>query len=182
MTGIIVAFPKAENAKNIKNILVRSGFRVLAACTSGSQVLQLAHEISGGIVICGFRLADMGYRELRESLPEDFDMLLISSKAQWQEGSSSGILYLSMPIKVHELISTAEMMVYTQERKRKKKKSQPKMRSKEEQEVIQQAKELLMARNNMTEEEAHRYMQKTSMNNGTSLPETAQMIISLAEA
>jgi response regulator NasT len=36
-----------------------------------------------------------------------------------------------------------------------------------------------MERNNMTEEEAHRYMQKTSMDSGTDLVETAQMILSL---
>jgi len=38
---------------------------------------------------------------------------------------------------------------------------------------------LLMIRNNMTEEEAHRYMQKTSMDSGTGLTDTAQMILSM---
>ena len=32
----------------------------------------------------------------------------------------------------------------------------------------------------MTEEEAHRYIQKRSMDNGTGLTETAQMILSFA--
>ena len=181
MTGIIVAFPKAENGKNIKNILVRSGFSVLGVCTSGAQVLQLANDLPSGIVISGYHLPDMGYMELRNHLPAEFDLLLISSKAQWQEKSRSDILYLSMPLKVHELLSTVEMMVYTQERRRRRRRSKPKVRSKEEQELIAKAKELLMARNNMTEEEAHRYIQKASMDSGTSLPETAQMIISLAD-
>ena len=34
-------------------------------------------------------------------------------------------------------------------------------------------------RNSMTEEEAHRYIQKCSMDSGTNLVETAQMVISL---
>ena len=38
---------------------------------------------------------------------------------------------------------------------------------------------ILGQRNNLTEEEAHRYMQKRSMDNGTGLTETAQMILSL---
>ena len=50
---------------------------------------------------------------------------------------------------------------------------------KDEQEMIAEAKALLMERNNMTEEEAHRYIQKRSMDNGTDLTETAQMILSL---
>ena len=45
--------------------------------------------------------------------------------------------------------------------------------------MIHEAKLLLMNRNNMTEEEAHRYLQKTSMDNGTSLVETAQMVLQL---
>lgn len=45
--------------------------------------------------------------------------------------------------------------------------------------AIKDAKELLMARNHMTEEEAHRYLQKTSMDSGTNLVETAQMVLSM---
>ena len=45
--------------------------------------------------------------------------------------------------------------------------------------MIRQAKALLMERNNMTEEEAHRYLQKCSMDNGTNMVETAQMILTL---
>ncbi len=64
-------------------------------------------------------------------------------------------------------------------KRRKKLKSQPKERSGEEQELIKQAKELLMERNHMTEAEAHRYIQKCSMDSGTNMVETAQMIMSL---
>lgn len=49
----------------------------------------------------------------------------------------------------------------------------------EEQELIKQAKELLMDRNHMTETDAHRYLQKCSMDSGTNMVETAQMIMSL---
>lgn len=39
MTNIIVVFPKIENAKSIRNVLVRNGFSVTAACTTGAQAL-----------------------------------------------------------------------------------------------------------------------------------------------
>ena len=38
---------------------------------------------------------------------------------------------------------------------------------------------MLMNRNNMTEEEAHRYLQKTSMDNATGMVETARMVLRL---
>ena len=65
------------------------------------------------------------------------------------------------------------------ERRRKKRKSRPKERSEEDKKVLQEAKNLLMERNGMSEEEAHRYIQKCSMDSGTNLVETAEMVLSM---
>ena len=92
---------------------------------------------------------------------------------------SEDVVCLPMPLKVHDLVSTLEMMAQTQARRRRKQRQQPKQRSSEEKGLIDQAKRLLMERNGMTEEEAHRYIQKCSMDSGTNLIETAQMVISL---
>ena len=43
VTNIIVVLPKIEDAKSIKNVLVRSGFSVMAACSTGAQALSLIH-------------------------------------------------------------------------------------------------------------------------------------------
>ena len=72
-------------------------------------------------------------------------------------------------------------MEYTIARKRKKMRAQQKQRSEAERNIILEAKSVLMSRNNLTEEEAHRYIQKRSMNNGTDMVETAQMILSLMD-
>lgn len=90
-----------------------------------------------------------------------------------------GMICLPMPLKVHDLVDTLEMMVQSQARIRRKQRLRPKERNLEEQNLIMRAKELLMERNNMTESEAHRYIQKCSMDSGTNLVETAQMVISL---
>ena len=54
-----------------------------------------------------------------------------------------------------------------------------KNRTEEEKKILWEAKAVLMERNHMTEEEAHRYIQKCSMDSGTSLTETAQMVLSM---
>jgi response regulator NasT len=106
-------------------------------------------------------------------------MLLIGSPGMWSGQAAEDIVCLGLPLKVHELLSTLEMMIESQTRRRRKRREQPKERSKEEQIMIDQAKALLMDRNHMTESEAHRYIQKCSMDSGNSLVETAQMIVSL---
>lgn len=83
------------------------------------------------------------------------------------------------PLRIHELLQTLEMMAGELSRRNKRNKKRPRERSKEEEELLSSAKALLMERNQMTEEQAHRYIQKRSMDNGTGLLETAQMILSL---
>lgn len=179
MTNIIVAFPKQDNARNIKKILVQNGFHVNALCSTGAQALQSANELEGGIIVCGYRFADMMYTELHEYLPVQFEMLLVASGANCGSRDVKNLVCLSTPLKVNELIQTIEMMEYTITRRKKKAKRKRLERTEEENGLLRDAKALLMERNNLTEEEAHRYMQKRSMDNGTGLVETAQMILSL---
>lgn len=179
MTNIIVALPKQEDARGIKNILVRNGFPVTGVCTTGAQAISLADGMGSGVIICGYKLADMVYSELHECMPCGFEMLLMASNRLLSECEGSGIVCLSMPLKVNDLLSTVGMLCEGVERRRRKEKLKPKVRSAEEEADIKAAKELLMARNHMTEEEAHKYLQKCSMDSGTNIVETARMALSM---
>lgn len=181
MTGIVIVFPKLEDGKSIRNLLVRHGYDIAAVCTRGSQAADYVDMMNDGIVICGYKAADMYYTELKSSLPKEFDVMLLASARVCQECTDPDIVCVSMPLKVHELVSTLEMMCMNQARRRKRLRSRPKQRSEEEKKILWQAKEVLMERNHMTEEDAHRYIQKCSMDSGTSLTETAQMILHLYE-
>lgn len=179
MLSIIIAFPKIEDANSIKNVLVRNGYGVNATCTTGAQVVGTANELDDGIVICGYRFSDMHYSELNNYLPKGFEMLLIASATKLEECTDNNIVCLSMPIKMQDLLNTLQMMSYNYSRRKKKDKEKPKPRSEVDKAIISKAKLVLMERNNMTEEEAHRYIQKNSMDSGTNMVEMAEMILSL---
>ena len=179
MTNIIVLFPKNEDAKNVRNLLVRHGFRVSAVCTTGAQALASANGLGDGIVVCGFKYPDMMYSELKTLLPSHFEMLLLASQRVWGEYGQEGVVCVAMPLKVHELISTLEMMAASLERRRKKRKEKPAVRSDADRKVLDEAKMILMERNGMSEDEAHRYLQKCSMDSGTNRVEKAQMVMSM---
>lgn len=179
MTNIIVVLPKLEDAKGIKNVLVRSGFQTTGVCTTGAQAISQADGLHDGIVVCSYKLVDMMYDQLHECLPYGFEMLLLASQNVINECYGNNIVCLSMPLKVNDLIDTVNMMADNILRRRRRQRLQPRSRSAEEDAVIRHAKELLMARNHMDEEEAHRYLQKCSMDSGTNLVETAQMVLSM---
>ena len=179
MVNIVVVFPRLDDAKNIRNLLARNGYEVLGVCSTGAQVLQIADCLDEGIIICGYRFHDMIYSELRENLPPAFELLLVASAHILESCDMDHVVGLSLPIRIQDLVNTLEMMAGNMYRRRRRLKARPKERSEEEKKIIADAKRLLMERNHMTEEEAHRYMQKCSMDSGNSLVETARMVFAL---
>ena len=179
MFSIIVGFPKIQDANSIKNVISRNGFTVSEGCTTGAQVVTLANNLDEGIVVCGYRFSDMHYSELNNYLPKGFEMLLVASPEKLEFCQDNNIVCLPMPIKTHDLMNTIQMMSYRYQRRKKKDKDRPKQRTEEEKALIRKAKLILMDRNNMTEEEAHRYLQKNSMDSGTNLVEMAEMVLKM---
>ena len=100
MTNIIVVLPKLEDAKGIKNVLVRNGFSVTGVCTTGAQAISQSDGLNDGIVVCSYKLMDMVYSELHECLPPGFEMLLMASNHLLSQCEGNGIVCLSMPLKV----------------------------------------------------------------------------------
>ena len=89
MTGIIVVFPNKDNATNIRNLLARGGMDVIGVCSTGAQAMHYADTVDNGIVVCGYRMKDMMYTQLREYLPDSFEMLLIASQDKWTENEKN---------------------------------------------------------------------------------------------
>lgn len=177
--NVIVLFPKSEEAKSIRNLLVRSGIEVCAVCTTGHQVIVAIDDLDDGIIVCGYKYSEMMYMDLRDYLPEAFDMLLITSQVHYSECCGNEVLCLAMPIKAPELVNTVNILLEGQWRRRRKRKLQPKVRNEKEKAVIENAKLLLINQKGFTEEEAHKYLQKQSMDNGTNIVETAHMILDI---
>lgn len=177
MAGIIVAFSKPEECRTIKNLLVRNGYNVAAMCTSGAQVINMADSLRNGVIVCGYKLADMLCTEVWQDTHEDFEMVVLANLANIYDLDKMGISCLGMPLKVKDLVNTVEMSFAVSERRWRKKKSRPKPRSEEDNKIISEAKSALMEINNMTESEAHRYIQKKSMNSGSSFVDTARIVL-----
>lgn len=179
MGSIIIALPRQADAGKIKEILLRHGFRNVYMTGTASGVLKETERLSHGIVISGTKLPDMDYTELVDCLPECFELLLLDSKQNVSARRQTGLVALTMPVKAYEFIDTVRMMLENMERHVSRKKKPRTTRTEKEENYIRNAKYVLMERNHMSEEEAFRYIQKSSMNTGTNMVETAQMILTL---
>jgi AmiR/NasT family two-component response regulator len=181
LQSIIVACYKEEDARRIRSILTKRGIEVAGIATTGAQVLSMIVSMDEGVVISTFRLRDMNYLDLSENLSGFFHMLLLCSPDKLgDQAMPDNVVYLPMPLKVGDLMQTLQSMTGIYRPRRKI--HVPPGRSEEDRKKISDAKAILMERNRMTEQEAHRYLQKRAMDTGTGIVEIAEMVIVLASA
>lgn len=121
MSVVLIVLPKAEDGKKVRKILMSHGFSHVFAYPTASALLQEVNQYSCGLVISGYRLKDMYYRELAESLPPYFDLVLMGSASTISE-ADTGILSLATPLKVYDLVNTVGMVLTQLERRLRKKK------------------------------------------------------------
>lgn len=179
MANVIVAFSKQEDASMIRNLLNRNGIQVNMVCTTGAAILESADSLGSGLVICGFRLQDLPCLEIRDSLPKSFEMIVVASPRFLQGIKKDGVHLLEMPLKVAPLVSMIRELSALKERRTDREKKRFLDESPENRALILRAKELLMEKRGFSEPEAHRYIQKNSMDTSKSMLETAKMILLL---
>ena len=178
MESVIVAFESDRSCERIRDILETSGTATCILCHSAAEVKRIVSKQRVSTVICGFKLADQSAEALAGDLPSSCAVLVLASQNLLDLLQNDDLFQLPAPVSKGDLTASVRMLL--QMGRRLERALRPR-RSPEELEVIQQAKALLMDRNGMTEEQAHRFLQKSSMDNGTKLLQTAQMVLDSAE-
>ena len=93
------------------------------------------------------------------------------------DASSKRVMFLPLPFVVGHLLESIREADQRAETIRRKDKTRPRTRSPKEDAAIRQAKQLLMDSRHMTENAAHHYLQRRSMESQDSLYECAQKVI-----
>ena len=107
-------------------------------------------------------------------LPDSCILLVIATQAQLQFCDNEDIFRLPAPVSRSDLMASVRLALQMEHRLEKLVRPR---RNEEEKAIIEQAKALLMERNGMTEEQAHRFIQKRSMDNGTRMVQTARLVL-----
>lgn len=174
MEKVIVAFESEKSCRRIKELLESSGTAACVACRSADQVRRAAGKLHITTVICGYKFADGSAEELFEDLPASCAMLMVAVQGMLDLCQNDDIFKLPSPVSKGDLLASVRMLL--QVGRRLERFIKPR-RSEEEQAVIGRAKELLMERHSMSEEQAHRFLQKRSMDSGVKLIQTAQLVL-----
>ena len=178
MDQVIVAFESSQTAERIRDILESGATASCVLCRTADQVRRAVHKLHITAVVCGFKLADQGAEALFRDLPPTCAMLVLAPQNLLELLQEEDIFRLATPVSKGDL--TGSVRILLQMGRRLERTFKPR-RSSEEQALIDQAKALLMERSGMSETQAYRFLQKTSMDNSARLVQTAQMILDSAE-
>lgn len=174
MIRTIIALNDEAQAQSMTQALVHRGITVRYRCQSGSEVLRAVKEMGGGVIICSFKLRDITAKELADRLAGQALILVLAKGNTLALCDHDDLFTLAVPVRPSELIGAVNMLLQMDAMRAAQR--IPK-RSTSAQETINKAKKLLMRRHNMTEPEAHHYLQQHSMRAGVRMEDIAHDLL-----
>lgn len=179
--NIILAFSDMGVAQRIKTILASEGIYTTGTANSVSRAIILSKSFKGkGLVITQSKLPDGTCAGIIDNIALDYHSLILAKGDMSYVTNGKNASVLPLPIKKEDLIDTVKMFLSKSvdvSGKQLKNNKERKVRSPEENMLIEEAKALLIERNNFTEERAHRFLQKKSMDSGMALHRVALSIL-----
>lgn len=176
MSRIVLVFENEKNRNRIEDMLASEGFDIRLACRSGAEAIRAINNMGTGLVVSSYKLSDMTSSMMAQDLSGIGIILVVGTAAQLDMCDGEDLFKLSTPLSRSDLISSVNMLLQFEERLHKK--ILP-ARPENDKQIIESAKLYLMDRNSMTEVQAHRFIQKRSMDNGSKMVDTAKLILKM---
>lgn len=182
---VLLADPDPEFRRKLKDLLRQHGYLVVAEAEDGRSTLQAAFRSQPDLIIMEGKIPGSKGLEVARLIEENrlAPVVLVTSHTHRElieEAKFSSVYgYLTKPIDDNSLIPTIEMALATFKRLIRIEEENRKLRKKlEEKTLVERAKRLLMEKKGLSEQVAHRYLQKISMDQSCSLARVAQQVIS----
>ncbi len=183
MKSVIVAFSNPLLANWATAILSRNGYSVEYACKTAGDVARVADFCTSLVVVSGFQFPDMTAEGLMGILDGRLAMVTVLLPHQRDLVERSDLITVPYPVATLDLLQAVQLVERNAAQNAATRgaapsgKTRPHDRPAEEKLQILKAKEIMMDRFQMTESQAHRFLQKSSMDRGLKLIDAARMVI-----
>lgn len=167
MKNIIVVHPVKDTAMAIRALIEEGGFYVSHICALASSALEVAQTLKCGIIVCPFVMRDMSASDMALRLPPDFDIIALSKNGS--EQYMGNMITMPLPINVEDFLRTIGILSSSASSFTK--------RSETDEQYIAKAKNILINAKNMSEMQAHKYLQGQSMSTGRNIAQIAMDIL-----
>lgn len=176
MRDIVIAASSKKLTATLEKMLEASGVSACASCTSASEVQSLWSDMEDGVLICA-TLKDLPSIYLSKIMPDSWDMILLLTSEQPFPYYVSNVTPVNLPVTRLELAETVFSVAGSMNSTFAARTTAKGIRPKEETELIEKAKRKVMAERGIPEGDAHRLLQRYSMNSGISMVEAAKRFL-----
>lgn len=175
-TALIVGSGKL--ADSLGKLLVPHYYARFVHAASASKARQTASRQAWGVMLISAPLPDENARQLAQELAEKYASAVVLLDEEATEGGQDGIITLVKPVNRVLFEHTMQIIGTAQYRLAKLEHENRKLSSKlEEERLVGRAKCALVAYHQMTEGEAHKYIEKTAMDSRLPRKEVARDIL-----
>ena len=181
---VLLAEDEPAVAASIEQQIRALGHEVIAEATTGSEAVRLAAQKRPDVIVMDIRMPDCDGIEAARRIAEESPLPVVFLTGHFEEeflagaSASGGLAYLLKPA-TSEQLQAALTLAYTRFAEMRDLKQQVVRLEKalEVRKLVSQAKGLLMARHGLSEEEAHRRMQKEASRSNQKLVDLARAVL-----
>lgn len=185
---VVVGSSNEKISKQLELFLIENGFSVVGETKDGYDLLRRVRAMDPDLVLLDTQLKGMSGHELSEVLINEklcpVIAFITEMEMQYYINLSQEPTFapLVKPINKQMLISTINLLIKTSKSISRLENEVSSLKNYQDQkEIINKAKKLLIEYMHLTEEEAHRRIQKQSMDKGISKLKIAEAIILMYE-
>ncbi len=188
-TRVVIADDESVIRTDLREMLTNLQYLVVGEAGDGQSAVNLARELKPDVVVMDIKMPDLDGIEAAKMLTQEqiAPVLLLTAYSQRDlvdRAKEAGVVgYLVKPFREQEIMPAIEIALARFQEFRELNKEATDLRDTlETRKVVDRAKGILMDQQGMTEAEAFRKIQKTSMNTRKPMKEVAEAIILAHEA
>jgi len=183
-TRVVIADDESVIRADLREMLTNLNYLVVGEAGDGQSAVNTARELKPDVVIMDIKMPDLDGIEAAKILTQEqiAPVLLLTAYSQRDlvdRAKEAGVVgYLVKPFREQEILPAIEIaLARFAEFRELKKETADLAETLETRKVVDRAKGILMDQQGMTEQEAFRKIQKTSMNSRKPMKEVAEAII-----
>lgn len=185
-TKVLIADDESLIRQDIKEILVESGYEVVAEAKDGHHALELAKETYPDIMVMDIKMPNINGLEAAEeiqiALNKRIPTVILTAYNQPEliekAGEIGAFAFLTKPMRPKDLIAAIETAKHRIKEIGDLKHSIEDLKERlEVRKLVERAKGIIMKRKGLEEPDAMHYLQKLSMNERTTIKAVAKSII-----
>ena len=179
---ILIADDEPIIRTDLRELLVELGYQVVAEAGDGLEALELVQKFKPDVVILDIKMPKLDGIRVAEKISDRFPVIILTAYTERhliEKARDCGVMaYLSKPFREGDLSPGIELAVTQFLKTAKLTTDVSRLKAQlETRKLVERAKGLLMADERLSEAQAYRKLQKTSMRKNKSMKEVAEAVI-----